>query len=53
MVMNGVGKCKTIVHRNVASFAEAYKRRKEFMTELNNQIRYYLKQIHKKKNALP
>jgi len=25
--------------RNVASFAEAYKRRKEFMTELNNRIK--------------
>ena len=34
-----LGKCKIPVCRNVACFAEAYKRRKEFMTELNNRIK--------------
>ena len=31
------------VFRNVASFAEAYKRRKEFMSELNKRIKWDLK----------
>ena len=34
-----VRKCSFPVCRNVASFAEAYKRRKEFMSELNNRIK--------------
>ena len=29
----------SIFFRNVASFAEAYKRRKEFMSELNDRIK--------------
>ena len=33
------GRQKIPVCRNVASFAEAYKRRKEFMTDLNNRIK--------------